>query len=115
MSADVQGICPACGHRSLFLASGGYVTCRILECPRPTAVADILDLASPAHIVKLEARTFSVVHPLIERLGDHPDDAALLRCDLGQRLAESAGPPRQHGTYRVHDWSRWDLVEWAMS
>ena len=40
---DVQGRCPFCGHRSLFLGSGGYITCRIAECPNPTGVADLLD------------------------------------------------------------------------
>lgn len=40
---QVQGACPACGSRSLFLASGGYVTCAIIRCPNPTAVADDLD------------------------------------------------------------------------
>lgn len=41
-SNDVQGRCPFCGHSSLFLGSGGYVTCRIAECPTPTGVADLL-------------------------------------------------------------------------
>lgn len=39
----VAGRCPACGSRSLFLAPGGHVTCAIIDCPDPTAVADMLN------------------------------------------------------------------------
>lgn len=38
----VRGRCPSCGAASLFLASGGYVTCGIIRCPNPTAVSDAL-------------------------------------------------------------------------
>ena len=39
----VEGACPSCGKRSLFLGEGGYVTCARLECPRPDAAADALE------------------------------------------------------------------------
>lgn len=39
---SVQGRCPACGHRSLFLGSAGYVTCSCLDCPNPGAADDLL-------------------------------------------------------------------------
>lgn len=42
---EVQGRCPACGGQSLFLGSGGYVTCSRIECPDPTAADDLLHLA----------------------------------------------------------------------
>lgn len=32
---QVKGKCPACGWTSLFLGSGGYVTCANLDCPNP--------------------------------------------------------------------------------
>lgn len=38
----VPGFCPACGHKSLFAGSGGYITCSVIECPNPTAVSDAL-------------------------------------------------------------------------
>ncbi|MFC8008712.1 DUF6085 family protein [Streptomyces cinereoruber] len=38
----VQGYCPACRGESLFLGSGGHVTCSRLDCPAPTAVDDLL-------------------------------------------------------------------------
>lgn len=39
----VQGRCPACGGESLFLGSGGYVTCARMECPDPEAATRILE------------------------------------------------------------------------
>lgn len=27
--------CPACGARSLFIGSGGHLTCAVLRCPNP--------------------------------------------------------------------------------
>ncbi|MFJ9633744.1 hypothetical protein ACIRU8_39230 [Streptomyces sp. NPDC101175] len=38
----VQGRCPACRGASLFLGSGGHVTCARLDCPNPCAVDDQL-------------------------------------------------------------------------
>lgn len=38
----VAGKCPACGSESLFLASGGYVTCAVIPCKNPCAAADLL-------------------------------------------------------------------------
>ena len=39
----VAGRCPACGGSSLFLGSGGYVTCSRSDCPVPDAAASILE------------------------------------------------------------------------
>lgn len=43
MSERVAGYCPACGQTTLFLGSGGYVTCSLNCCPSPTAAADMLE------------------------------------------------------------------------
>lgn len=43
MSATVAGYCPACRSRSLFVGSGGYITCGLIGCPNPTAVCDALE------------------------------------------------------------------------
>jgi hypothetical protein len=40
---DVQGRCPACHGQSLFLGSGGYITCARLECPEPDAASTLLN------------------------------------------------------------------------
>lgn len=92
----VAGHCPACGWQSLFLGKGGHVTCARLACPNPTAVDEILDDRETEHIVTLHATTFTIRHPLIERVGD-----ALMTCDLHTRLATLAGPPSALGRYRV--------------
>lgn len=42
MTERIQGRCPACGSQSLFLGSGGYVTCGVLRCPEPGAATDLL-------------------------------------------------------------------------
>lgn len=40
---DIAGRCPACGSDgTLFLGSGGYVTCSVGDCPNPGAAYDLL-------------------------------------------------------------------------
>lgn len=39
----VRGNCPACKHASLFLGTGGYVTCSNADCPEPDAATTILE------------------------------------------------------------------------
>jgi hypothetical protein len=92
----VQGHCPmGCGE-TLMLGSGGYVTCGFLPCPRPTAVSDILHDQETQHIVELEPKTFTIRHPLKERLDD-----ALMDCALHDYLTVLDGPPAAPGRYRV--------------
>lgn len=38
----VRGRCPCCGTDSLFLGSGGYVTCAVTGCRAPGAATDLL-------------------------------------------------------------------------
>jgi len=38
----VQGRCPACGSTTLFLGSGGYVTCSLLGCSDPCSADKFL-------------------------------------------------------------------------
>lgn len=44
----VKGRCPACRGASLFLGSGGHVTCARLDCPGPCAADDLLHGEQPA-------------------------------------------------------------------
>jgi len=93
---DVRGFCPmGCGE-TLFLGSGGYVTCSLIGCPRPDAVSTLLDDRETDHVVHLKERTFTVRHPLRERLND-----ALMRCDLDTYLIALNGPPGLPARYRV--------------
>lgn len=109
MSDDrkVQGQCPmGCGD-TLFLGSGGYVTCSWTKCPDPGAVADLLlDHATPNHLVVLGPTSFSIQHPLRERLRGE-----MFHCPLHEYLNTLSGPPRLKGRYRVieqgDDPSRW--------
>jgi hypothetical protein len=40
--ARIEGICPACTSKSLFVGEGGHVTCARFACPDPAAVDDLL-------------------------------------------------------------------------
>ena len=100
MSTDVAGTCPACGSQSLFLGSGGHVTCRIDKCPNPCAADEILADREIEHIVVLHHdpdEGFTIRHPLRERIAD-----ALLDCDLHSFLSQREGPPARPGRYRVY-------------
>lgn len=90
----IIGLCPmGCGE-TLFVASGGFITCSYIKCPRPDAVSTILAERETEHIVQLLPHDFSILHPLRERL-----DNELLRCDLHAYLRGLDGPPRQPGRY----------------
>lgn len=92
----VVGNCPmGCGE-TLFLGTGGHVTCSRLACPRPTAVDELLAAAETEHIATIHEDGFTVEHPLRERL-----DGALHDCELHQELQAAGGPPAKPGRYRV--------------
>lgn len=105
----IQGNCPmGCGE-TLFIGSGGYITCSYIPCPRPDAVATILAERETEHIVNFGRTTFSLLHPLRERL-----DGELLDCALGRHITDLAGPPVCPGRYRaqlVDDRWTWEEVE----
>lgn len=114
MSLDgtgVPGYCPMGCGQTLFRASGGYITCRYLECPRPDAMSSILEDQEHEHLVTFDEKGFTVRHPLRERL-----DEQLMSCDLHRFCADLSGPPAQLGTYRVslgpdkRLWSNWNLI-----
>jgi hypothetical protein len=66
----VQGRCPACNGASLFLGSGGHVTCARLDCPDPCAADDQLHRGRPAPAAaELEetARVFAGLHRSAEQ------------------------------------------------
>ena len=99
MSADdryVDGCCPMGCGRTLFLGDGGDVTCSYLHCPDRGAVAEILADTETEHVVVIGDGSFTIRHPLRERLGDQ-----LLTCALHEHLANLAGPPVKPGKYRA--------------
>lgn len=93
----IQGRCPmGCGD-TLFVGSGGYITCSLDKCPNPTAVADLLlDHCTPHHVVVLGEYSFDIKHPLRERLNDD-----LFECQLHKQLDAMTGPPMKPGRYEV--------------
>jgi hypothetical protein len=96
VSETVQGYCPMGCGRTLFLASGGYITCARDKCPDPGAASDLLADAEHEHIAVLGEDTFSIQHPLRERL-----NGELFECPLHAYVSELDGPPRRPGRYRV--------------
>lgn len=96
MSARVVGYCPMGCGQTLFLGTGGHVTCSYIPCPDPTAVDTVLDEKETEHIVVIEETTFSVQHPLRERVGGE-----LLDCGLHRWLTDLPGPPARPGRYRA--------------
>lgn len=98
MNPAVQGQCPMGCGATLFLGSGGYVRCSWVECPKPSAAAEILiDGAYPWHVVVLSESDYRIQHPIRERL-----NGELFDCGLDSLLHGLSGPPRKPGRYRVH-------------
>lgn len=90
------GYCPlGCGN-TLYRLPEGFIWCLFSECPNPNAAAAILADAEIEHIVDLYHSSFTIRHPLRERIND-----ALLTCDLHQLISELYEPPRKPGRYRV--------------
>jgi hypothetical protein len=90
----IQGYCPMGCGQTLFLGSGGYVTCSYLQCPKPDAVSVILADIYTDHVVEFGDTEFTVKHPLKERLND-----ALFTCELHTYIAGMDGPPVSPGRY----------------
>lgn len=94
---DVQGRCPmGCGE-TLFLGEGGFITCSLDQCPRPDAASLLLEEMESDHLADFhDDDTFTVMHPLRERL-----DEKLMTCPLFLYLTNLVGPPVTPGRYRV--------------
>lgn len=83
----IVGYCPMGCGQTLFVGTGGHITCSYIPCSRPTAVDEILDDPETHHIVQFDFDGYSAIHPLRERL-----DRQLLTCEVGRYVAE-LGPP----------------------
>ena len=80
----VQGRCPACGEQSLFLGDHGYVTCAILECPKPHAAVSFLNQGLFATDVDADVRAL-VVWTRHKMSGNaHSPYAGCPVCDAGR-------------------------------
>lgn len=93
----VEGHCPmGCGPTLHAAGSPPRVCCGGQDCPEPTAVDRILSDPETEHIVEVGSASFSVKHPLRERVDDE-----LLVCRLHSTLSICGGPPVPPGTYRA--------------
>lgn len=113
MSA-IKGYCPmGCGE-TLFVGAGGYITCSYIPCPKPGAVATLLDDRETEHVVEFGGKTFVIWHPLRE----HIEHDALFLCSLHAHITGLSGPPVKPGRYHAirsdnaiggERWSWWPI------
>jgi len=68
---EVAGRCPACRGASLFVGSGGHVTCARLDCPNPIAADDLLHAPTGPLVTGTLAQLAGAVADLAARLDDH--------------------------------------------
>lgn len=97
---DIRGYCPmGCGETLSVLDAyplGERIECTEAACPDPLAATKILDDPETEHIVTIYTATFTIRHPLRERIGNGLD-----HCTMHQRLVDLDEPPVPPGTYRV--------------
>jgi hypothetical protein len=95
---SIAGHCPACGTDSLIRGFQGRIQCANTLCDERTAVDTLLtDPHLMDHLVRLTADTFTVRHPLIERLND-----ALFDCEVMLAIVPMIEDgDEEPGTYRV--------------
>jgi hypothetical protein len=63
---SIHGRCPACRGDSLFIGTGGWVTCSRLDCPNPSAADELLH---GTHEVAILTARVLVAETELERLG----------------------------------------------
>jgi hypothetical protein len=51
----IETRCPACGHQTLFLGSGGHLTCSWVGCPEPSVSAAVEQLQGRPSMAQIEA------------------------------------------------------------
>lgn len=93
---DVRGYCPVGCGKSLHLTGDGSIVCLSRDCPEPDAAQKILLDSETEHIALFEEETFTIQHPLRDRLGD------LFSCTVHTLVSALPGPPEgKTGKYRV--------------
>lgn len=83
-----------CGE-TLHLMPGGMIMCLSPRCPDQGGAQKILSDPESEHVVLFGADSFTVRHPLRERLGD------LLACEVHGMCSRLPGPPAKPGRYRA--------------
>lgn len=83
MSQPLPCHCPSCGNALMSLLSTGHLRCEATGCPEPDALERILaDPRLHEHVVRVSSHgTWTIKHPLAERLDDR-----LFDCDLARYM-----------------------------
>jgi Family of unknown function (DUF6085) len=105
MIQDILGVyCPMGCGQTLHLVGDGMISCLTRDCPDKGAAQKILSEPEHLDIVVFGEDSFTVLHPLRERLGD------LFACQVHNACARLDGPPEgRTGRYRA-SWSKKELV-----
>lgn len=91
------GFCPmGCGQTLEFREEDGAINCAAHGCPDAEAVDKILREEETEHVVTFYGDSFSMQHPLRERI-----DGELHDCPLHRDLIALAEPPFNPGRYRA--------------
>ncbi|MCU1679246.1 MAG: hypothetical protein JWM93_4004 [Frankiales bacterium] len=93
---DIHGYCPMGCGTTLSAGASGRISCVDIDCPRPYAVDELLSAPETEHVVEFGESTFTVQHPLRERL-----DGSLFACPVHSAIAALDGPPVPPGRYRA--------------
>lgn len=96
-----------CAGETLHLMTGGMIMCLAPGCPDKEAAHKILSDAEPEHVILFGAGSFTVRHPLRERLGD------LFSCEVHDMCDRLPGPPGDTGRYRARVTPAGLDLEWA--
>jgi len=94
---DIAGVyCPMGCGRTLHLMPSGMIQCLEKDCPNPGAAQTILSNPETTDIVVFGTDSYTVLHPLKERLGD------LFSCEVHAACGRLPGPPGgEPGRYRA--------------
>ena len=91
----VAGNCPmGCGS-TLFLGSGGHITCSLISCPNPCAADGLLHLPTE-HYVVFDEQGWTLEHPARERI-----EGSMHGCPVHEQLRALDGAPVRPGRYCV--------------
>lgn len=94
---DIAGVnCPMGCGQTLHLMQSGTILCLNQACTQPDAAQKILGDRETEHIAVFGVDSWTVVHPLRDRLGD------LLFCPVHEAVGRLDGPPGgMTGRYRA--------------
>ena len=108
---SIEGTCIACGSSGSLTTAPSYMgryvlVCASDTCPQPDAVQRLIyEDVEVGHRVTFYENSFTVRHPLIERL-----DGGLESCGVMDAVAARSGPPARPGTYRVSEEAHGDFI-----